>query len=52
MARKKVFIIRDWTNKICFHGKEFPSFEDAWGYIREVEPEEEAWEDYYVEEKP
>lgn len=32
---KQKFIIVDWANNICFKGKTFPSFEDAWGFIRE-----------------
>ena len=30
------WIIIDDYYKICFHGKEFDDFEDAWGFIRET----------------
>jgi hypothetical protein len=30
------YIIKDWTNKTCFFGKEFKYFEEAWGFIRET----------------
>lgn len=50
------FIIKDWTGKVCFQGKTFPSFEDAWGFIYEADPipepveENEAhwFDDYFV----
>ena len=45
------FIIKDWAGNICFHGKQFPDFEDAWGFIREVHADdEEMWQEYEVEE--
>lgn len=52
------FIIKDWTNKICFKGQEFGSFEDAWGFIYENDPipepvelnETNYYDDYFVEE--
>ena len=53
------WIIKDWTGKVCFHGKEFPDFESAWGFIREY-PEyenlsddefDEAMGEYFVEKK-
>lgn len=52
----KKFVIKDWTNKICFKGQEFESFEDAWGFIYETDPcpsedQEAHWfDDYFVEE--
>lgn len=27
------FIIKDWAGNICFKGKTFDTFEDAWDYI-------------------
>lgn len=30
------FVIKDWTNTVCFHGKTFEDSEDAWGFIRET----------------
>lgn len=49
------FIIKDWAGNICFFGKEFPSFEDAWSFIYEMYPSEESdndgtFDDYFVEE--
>jgi len=47
--------ILDWTNKICFDGKKFDSFEDAWGFIHENDPcpigeNDDHWfDDYFVE---
>lgn len=52
-----MFIIQDWTGKVCFHGKEFEGFEEAWGYIYDQYrhlPENEFNEqmgEYYVIEK-
>jgi hypothetical protein len=50
------FIIKDWMNNTCFEGKTFDSFEDAWGFIYENDPQpegndDEHWfDDYFVEE--
>lgn len=53
------YIIKDWTGRVLFDGKTFPSFEDGWGFIYETNPEPEqnspdwvdGWfDDYYVEE--
>lgn len=51
------FIIKDWTNKTCFHGKTFNTFEDAWEYIYEKDPmsepleeNEHYYDDYCVEQ--
>ena len=47
------YIIKDWTGKVCFHGKTFDDFEDAWGFIREFHADdEEYWQEYHVEELP
>lgn len=50
----KKFIIKDWINNTCFFGKTFDSFEDAWEYIYEKDPNEKEdeyyYDDYYVEE--
>jgi hypothetical protein len=40
--------IIDWAGNVCFHGKTFPDFEDAWGFIRETCPDEEDWQEYSV----
>lgn len=49
--------IRDWTNKLCFDGQTFDSFEDGWEHIRTNDPEPEKgssewldgwYDDYYV----
>lgn len=54
------WIIRDWTGRILWEGKEFGSFESGWDWIYEQSPEPEndspdwvdGWfDDYYVEEK-
>lgn len=29
------FIIKDWADNICFKGKKFDTFEEAWGFIYE-----------------
>jgi hypothetical protein len=42
------FVIEDWAgNRLSAHG-EFPSFEDAWEYIREHWPNEDDWQELYV----
>lgn len=52
---KDKFIIKDWAGNICFHEKEFKTFDDAWEYIwkndpcSEKEEEEGYYSDYYVE---
>lgn len=54
-----MWIIKDWTGKICFGGKEFDCFDDGWAHIYENDPEPEPdsprwmdgwYDDYYVEE--
>lgn len=49
------FIIKDWADNVCFKGKTFRSFEDAWGFIYLKHPEPEAeydgtFDDYFVVE--
>ena len=53
------FIIKDWTGKVLWDGKQFQSFEEAWDWIYEQDPEpdEDAddwtdgwYDDYYAEE--
>ncbi len=29
------YIIRDWANNVCFKGKTFKTFEEAWGFLYE-----------------
>lgn len=49
------FIIKDWANNTLFEGREFSSFEDAWGFIYETFPDEGGedgfFDEYFVEEK-
>jgi hypothetical protein len=54
----ETYQIKDWTGKVCFFGQTFESFEDAWGFIYESDPEpsqgdprwQDGWyDDYYVE---
>ena len=51
------YIIKDWTGKVCFHGKEFDDFETAWGYLRDMYANldeadfDEALGEYFVEVK-
>ena len=49
------WIVQDWAGNVLFGGKEFDSFEDGWGYVREVDPitdeDERAHDDYYVVRK-
>ena len=33
------FEIRDWTNKLCFYGITFNTFESAWDHIYAHDPE-------------
>lgn len=42
------YIIKDWANNIMFNGIEFDTFEDAWGYIYEMNENEEEYEDIFV----
>lgn len=42
------FIIIDWCSNVCFQGKTFDSFEDAWGFIYEKVDDEDAFQDYEV----
>lgn len=29
------FIIKDWADNVCFHGKSFDDFESAWEFLYE-----------------
>lgn len=42
------YIIRDWANNICFHGKEFDSFEEGWEFIWETFPDGEEDKTYEI----
>ena len=33
---KQIWLIIDWAGNVCFHGKEFHSFEDAEEFLSEV----------------
>lgn len=53
----KTYLIKDWTEKTCFGGVTFPTFEDAWEYIYQNDPApsehaaDSGWfDDYYVVE--
>jgi hypothetical protein len=37
---KNKFVIIDWCSNICFKGREFDSFEDAWGFLYELYDEQ------------
>ena len=55
-----MWIIQDWTGKRCFDARSFDSFEGAWAFIYETDPQptiypflsgntDEHWfDDYYV----
>ncbi len=54
----KVFIIQDWAGNECFQGSTFKTFEDAWEYIYERDPQPEEgidvanwYSDYEVVER-
>lgn len=42
------YLIQDWAGNVLFQGKEFDSFEDAWGFIYEQFPNDEEFDDYFV----
>lgn len=42
------FIIKDWAGNVCFKGREFEDFEDAWGFIYEFHDDEEYYQEYEV----
>jgi hypothetical protein len=50
------YIIKDWTGRILFDGKEFDDFYEAWDFIYEADPhtadnfDDHYYDDYYVEE--
>lgn len=43
------FRITDWSGNVCFFGRRFDSFEDAWGFLYENTPED-YWQEYSVVE--
>lgn len=54
------WIIKDWTGRVLFGGKEFDSFDEGWDFIWETDPEPDEnspdwvdgwYDDYFVEEK-
>lgn len=54
------WIIKDWTGRVLWDGKEFATFEEAWEwiYVNDPQPDETSpewvsgwYDDYYVEEK-
>jgi hypothetical protein len=42
------YIIQDWAGNICFDGKSFDSFDDAWGFLYEFHDDEEMYQEYSV----
>lgn len=47
------FIIKDWADNVCFHGREFNSFEDGWDFLYGMFPEgsnDGTFDDYFVME--
>ena len=44
------FIIKDWCGNILFNYKVFKTFDDAWEFLYEFFPDEENFDDYYVDE--
>ena len=47
-----MFIIQDWASNTCFEGISFPSFDDAWAFIREhLNENEDDYDEYFVVEK-
>lgn len=43
------FIIKDWAGNIIFDGKEFDNPDDAWGYLMELNPEDDgSLDEYFV----
>ena len=47
--KKQQWIIKDWADNVLFGGKTFKTFEDAWSHIYETFPDQEEFDDYYVE---
>ncbi|MFZ8932363.1 MAG: hypothetical protein ACO2ZP_00495 [Bacteriovoracaceae bacterium] len=45
------WIIKDWMSNRLWPDKEFETFEDGWAFIYENDPNEENYEDYFVEEE-
>ncbi len=46
------YVIKDWMGNTLFGGKLFSSFEDGWGYIYQVDPNDDdphQYDDYFVE---
>jgi len=52
-------MIKDWVGNVCFDGKTFETFEEAWAHVYENDPEpsyldprwKDHWfDDYYVTE--
>jgi len=46
----KTWIIKDWAGNVIFGGKRFSTFENAWEYIYENQPDESWYTEYYVEQ--
>jgi hypothetical protein len=51
MNKPKQYRVYDWAGNdlTSFYGT-FEHFEDAWGAVRENIPDEESWQEFYVEE--
>lgn len=53
-----MYIIKDWTGRTLFEGSKFETFEDAWDFIYERDPQPEEgvdvanwYSDYEVEQE-
>ena len=45
-----MFIIKDSADNIMFDGREFETFDDAWGFILEnIDEGDNAYDDVFVE---
>lgn len=38
------WIIQDWAGNVCFHAREFESFDDAWDFLFATVEEEDCQE--------
>jgi len=46
-------VIEDWMGNVLFGGMLFPSFEDGWGFIYQMDPNSDdphQYDDYFVME--
>ena len=45
------YIIVDWAGNRIRPDKTFTSFDNAWDWIRETYPDEDDWQDLYVDKQ-